>query len=261
MDQSVIDESKQIAEETRQKAQEQATLDARAANEILDKATATVKTVRAVWGNAQAELLKVFGETPENRQKVFDILSDLQFHHINAVYNGVQFIDMYNYHMNGAGDWDLGARYTIDDFVRGFLNHAPAVPLELLNTVDPKKKANPLYTTEPLPVSRLEENPVEMRIPVRVETFDRFYTGYLENFRFTKNVNGNPIQIVTTSPAIRTKNSYITLNSVYRWYEITEELLRQDWDNKDGMRLKKSANPIGQAEPQPTLESNDEQGV
>ena len=100
-----------------------------------------------------------------------------------------------------------------------------------------------------------------MRIPVRVETFDRFYTGYLENFRFTKNVNGNPIQIVTTSPAIRTKNSYITLNSVYRWYEITEELLRQDWDNKDGMRLKKSANPIGQAEPQPTLESNDEQGV
>lgn len=261
MDQSAVDQSKQIAEQTREQAQQQVDTDNQASKEILDKATATVKTVRAIWGNAQAELLKLMGETEENRQKVFEIFADLQYHHINAVYNGVQFVDMYNYHMNGQGDWDLGARYTIDDFVRGFLNHAPAVPLELLNTVDPKKKANPLYTTEPLPVSRLEENPVEMRIPVRVETFDRFYTGYLENFRFTKNVNGNPIQIVTTSPAIRTKNSYITLNSVYRWYEITEELLRQDWDNKDGMRLKKSANPIGQAEPQPTLESNDEQGV
>lgn len=153
--------------------------------------------------------------------------------------NGVQFVDMAE-----LITWTvqvIGILVHVTPLMILFkclLKIQPAVPLELLNTVDPKKKANPLYTTEPLPVSRLEENPVEMRIPVRVETFDRFYTGYLENFRFTKNVNGNPIQIVTTSPAIRTKNSYITLNSVYRWYEITEELLRQDWDNKDGMRLK-----------------------
>ena len=67
MDQSAVDQSKQIAEETREQAQQQVDTDNQASKEILDKATATVKTVRAIWGNAQAELLKLMGETEENR--------------------------------------------------------------------------------------------------------------------------------------------------------------------------------------------------
>lgn len=258
MTQSIIEKNQQVAAEVEAAARKQANTDTQASAEILDKATATVKTVRNIWGMAQQELLDKIGATPENRQMVFNIFADLQRHHINAVYNGVQFIDMYNYHMNGAGDWDIGARYVIDDFVRGFLNHAPAVPLEYLNINDTKSKPNPLYTFDPLPVSQLEADPVETRIPVRIETFDRFYTGYLENFRFTKNMNGNPIQIVTTSPAIRTKENYVTLNSVYRWYQISEELLKQDWDNGKWNRLKKSANPIGKAESQPEPETQNE---
>lgn len=250
MEKSAIEQSTEIAERVREKAQNQATLDSRAGAEILDKATATVKTVRSIWTNAMMDAVQKIGDTPENRKIIYDAFSELQMHHINAVYNGVQFIDMYNYHMNGAGDWDIGARYVIDDFARGFLNHAPALPLEFMNRQDTKAKPNPLYSFEPLPVSALEANPVETRIPVRIETFDHFYTGYLENFRFTKNVDGNPIQVVTTAPAIRTKENYITLNSVYRWYQISEELLRQDWEDGKWQRLKKSANPIAQAQAQ-----------
>ena len=72
MEQTALDQSKQIAEETRATAQQQIDTDNQASKEILDKATATVKTVRAIWGNAQAELLKLMGETEENRQKVFE---------------------------------------------------------------------------------------------------------------------------------------------------------------------------------------------
>lgn len=251
MEKSAIEQSTEIAEQVREKAQNQATLDSRASAEILDKATATVKTVRSIWTNAMMDAVQKIGDTPENRKIIYDAFSELQMHHINAVYNGVQFIDMYNYHMNGAGDWDIGARYVIDDFVRGFLNHAPALPLECYNRQDTKSKPNPLYSFDPLPISKLEADPVETRIPVRIETFEHFYTGYLENFRFTKQVDGNPIQVVTTAPAIRTKENYVTLNSVYRWYPISEELLRQDWEDGKWKRLKKTANPIAQAQSQP----------
>ena len=67
MEQTALDQSMQIAEETRATAQQQIDTDNQASKEILDKATATVKTVRAIWGNAQAELLKLMGETEENR--------------------------------------------------------------------------------------------------------------------------------------------------------------------------------------------------
>ena len=104
MTQSIIEQNKQVAAEVEAAARKQANTDTQASAEILDKATATVKTVRNIWGMAQQELLDKIGATPENRKMVFDVFADLQRHHINAIYNGVQFIDMYNYHMNGAGD-------------------------------------------------------------------------------------------------------------------------------------------------------------
>ena len=97
MEKSAIEQSTEIAERVREKAQNQATLDSRASAEILDKATATVKTVRSIWTNAMMDAVQKIGDTPENRKIIYEAFSELQMHHINAVYNGVQFIDMYNY--------------------------------------------------------------------------------------------------------------------------------------------------------------------
>lgn len=258
---NAVEKAEQAAAEIREKVRTQINQDQRAGAEIFDKATATVQTIKNVWAHGQLELLKRIGDTPENRQAVIDTMNDIQLHHINAIYNGVQFVEMFNYHLNGQGEWDVGARYVINDFIRGFLNHAPAIPLEMLNVEDSKTKPNPLYTFDPLPISELEADPINARIPVRIETFDSFITGYLENFRFTKEVNGAPVQVVTTAPAIRTRDNYIALNAVYRWYRVTDQKVRQDWEADKFHVRKKPANPIGGKETKPTQEAANEQGV
>lgn len=246
MEKSAVEQATDLVMETKQKAQDQINLDTRASHEILDKATATVKTINEVWKHAYGQLHDLLPDNPQMVAQIFEVFKGIQTAHVNTAYNGLQFIEMYNYHMNGQGDWDMGARYVIDDFVRGFLNHVPALPLEYLNIEDSGKQ-NPLYTFDPIPVEQLQADPENARIPVRIETLDRFLTGYIENFRFMKNVNGNPIQIITTAPAIRTKENYVTLNSIYRWYPITEELLKRDWEDGRWNRLKKASNPIEKA--------------
>ena len=76
MEKSAIEQSTEIAERVREKAQNQATLDSRASAEILDKATATVKTVRSIWTNAMMDAVQKIGDTPENRKIIYDAFSE-----------------------------------------------------------------------------------------------------------------------------------------------------------------------------------------
>lgn len=198
-----------------------------AESKFLDKAILTVETIKRMWAQAQASAVARIQAGEDPATAIFEETQMIQAHHINAIYNAAQFVDMYQYHVTGEGEFDVGVRYIIDDHIQGFRNSAPCLPRSLLNIDGGELTAD--LSTDPIPVTLLEENPTEAKVPVLVETFDAVFYGYLENFRFVNVVDGTPIQIVTTAPAIRVNQHWVTLNSVYRWKQISEEELQKAW--------------------------------
>lgn len=197
----------------------------------LSKAEASVKSAKQIWGVFQAELLSKIGDTPENREWILEKSALLQTSDYSKTYHAVQFMELFNYYVNGRQPWDLAALFIMNDHMRGFTNHAANLPLELLNVVDNKTAGaqDPRFTFDALPVSTLLADPQNARIPVKVETFTDIMYGYLEMFRFQKEVEGQVMTFVTTHPALRVKDNYVTMNSIYRWCEVEESSVKDAW--------------------------------
>jgi hypothetical protein len=234
-----------------------------AETEIHEKAHVTVNALRSMWSNFLTAVSEQLELTDEQKVILWKESEQLQSASYNTSYNAVQFAEMYNYHVNHTGELDVGARFIMDDLIRGMLNHASGIPVDYLNIVDETYVGydDPRYGKVELPVEKLTADPNGMKIPVRVETLDSFAIGYLEMFRFQKQVGDKLVTFVTTYPAIRTKANYITLNSVYRWFETTDEDVKNCWLHGKHLIAKKRANGIAKPDtkgtaPNETQESN-----
>lgn len=222
-------------------------------NYALSKAEASVKSLKQMWGLLLSELLQKMGDTPENREWLAEKTNMMQTANYSTVYHAVQFTELFNYYINGQQQMDLASLFIMNDHIRGFMNYAPGVPLNLLNVVDNELAGaqDPRWTFDALPVSRLLADP-SLRIPVKVETFTDIMYGYLELFKFQQQVGGENGKIVTftaTHPALRVKDNYVSTNAIYRWFETTEENVKDAWMQGRSIQKKNTdyiTNPIVQ---------------
>ena len=152
--------------------------------EILNKAEAHVKALRSGWENAFLKTLEKFGDTEENRKYLLSCFAQLETASFNMAYHGIQFTELFNYYINGQNTLDLGALFGMNDHIRGFLNHAHGIPLTSLNVYDKEIAGgdDPRWSFDPLPISRIYEDPQNVRIPVKVETLNEICFGYKGEF-------------------------------------------------------------------------------
>lgn len=197
----------------------------------LSKAESVVNSAKQVWGVFAAEILSKIGDTEENRQWILEKSELLQASDFSKTYHAVQFMELFNFYVNGRQPWDLAALFIMNDHMRGFTNHAPNLPQSMMNVIDTTTPGmqDPRWTHDALPVSKLMADPNNARIPVKVETFTDIMYGYLEMFRFQKEVNGEVLTFVTTHPGLRVKDNYVTVNSIYRWCEVEESTVKDAW--------------------------------
>lgn len=217
----------QVVEQT----QEQLEAGSKINEYALSKAEASVQSAKQVWGVFSAELLSKIGDTPENREWILEKSELLQTSDFSKTYHGVQFMELFNYYVNGRQNWDLAALFIMNDHMRGFTNHAANLPQDLLNVVDMKTAGaqDPRWTYDALPINYLMEDPQNNRIPVKVETFTDIIYGYLEMFRFQKQAGEEVVTFVATHPALRVKDNYVTTNSIFRWFQVEESDVKNAW--------------------------------
>ena len=166
-------------------------------------------------------------------------------------YHGIQLMEMFNWHINGGHEMDLGALFIMNDHMRGFQNYAAGLPQNLLNVYDPELAGSddPRWSFDALPVSRLQVDPQNTRIPVKVETFTDIMYGYLEMFRFQRKVGDRIVTFMTGVPGLRIKDNYVSTNAIYRWIEVDNETVKSAWHQGRSIQKKnidyvKAANPI-----------------
>ena len=104
----------------------------------LSKAESTVKSLKDGWGIFLGQILNKIGDTPENRDWLLEQSAVLQTSSFNMSYHGIQLMEMFNWHINGGHEMDLGALFIMNDHMRGFQNYAAGLPQNLLNVYDPE---------------------------------------------------------------------------------------------------------------------------
>lgn len=217
----------------------------------LSKAESTVKSLKEGWGIFLGQILNKLGDTPENREWLLEQSAVLQTSSFNMSYHGIQLMEMFNWHINGGHEMDLGALFIMNDHMRGFQNYAAGLPQNLLNVYDPELAGSddPRWSFDALPVSRLQVDPQNARIPVKVETFTDIMYGYLEMFRFQRKVGDRIVTFMTGVPGLRIKDNYVSTNAIYRWIEVDSETVKSAWHQGRSIQKKnidyvKAANPI-----------------
>ncbi len=198
----------------------------------LSQAEDTVRFLKSSWTNLLSQILTRLGDTPENREWLTSITAQLQSSSFQSAYFGVQLTELYNYHVNGQRPIDMGSLFVMNDFMRGFKNHVAAIPQQYLNVWDMESagaSGDPRLGFDPLPVTALQADPANARIPVKVETFSDIMYGYLEMFRFGQMVGDKPMNFLTNQPALRIKDNYVTPNSIFRWCEVDNDTVKQAW--------------------------------
>ncbi len=219
----------------------------------LSQAEDNVRFLRSAWTDLIHQILNRIGDTPENREWLTSITALLQTSNYQAAYFGVQLVELYNYHVNGQRPIDIGSLFVMNDYMRGFKNHIGAIPQKYLNVWDMDTagaSADPRLDFGDLPVSILNADPTNARIPVKVETFTDIMYGYLEMFRFSQMVGDRPMNFVTSQPALRIKDNYVTPNSIFRWCEVDNDTVKNAWNQGRSIIKKKvpskptESNPI-----------------
>ena len=147
----------------------------------LSKAESTVKSLKEGWGIFLGQILNKLGDTPENREWLLEQSAVLQTSSFNMSYHGIQLMEMFNWHINGGHEMDLGALFIINDHMRGFQNYAAGLPQNLLIVYGPELAGSDdaRWSFDALPVSRLQVDPQNARIPVKVGTLTDIMYGYL----------------------------------------------------------------------------------
>lgn len=215
----------------------------------LSQAEDTVRFLKSSWTSLLSQILDRVGDSEENREWLTAITAQLQSANYQAAYFGVQLTELYNYYVNGQRPIDMGSLFVMNDFMRGFKNHVAAIPQNFLNVWDMESvgaSADPRLGFEPLPVSALQADPANARIPVKIETFTDIMYGYLEMFRFAQMVGDKPMNFLTNQPALRIKDNYVTPNSIFRWCEVDNDTVKQAWYQGRSVVKKKAptSNPI-----------------
>ncbi len=217
----------------------------------LSKAESTVKALKEGWGQFLGQVLTRMGDTPENREFLLKQSEVLQTSSFNMSYHGIQLMELFNWHINGGHELDLGALFVMNDHMRGFQNYAAGLPQNLMNVYDPELAGSddPRWSFDALPVGRLQVDPQNARIPVKVETFTDIMYGYLEMFRFQRKVGDRIVTFMTGVPGLRIKDNYVSTNAIYRWIEVDNETVKMAWNQGRSVQKKntdyvKAANPI-----------------
>lgn len=198
----------------------------------LSQAEDTVRFLKSSWTSLLSQILARVGDTPENREWLTSITAQLQSSSFQSAYFGVQLTELYNYYVNGQRPIDLGSLFVMNDFMRGFKNHVAAIPQQYLNIWDMESvgaSSDPRLGFDALPVTALQADPANARIPVKVETFTDIMYGYLEMFRFGQMIGDKPMNFLTNQPALRVKDNYVTPNSIFRWCEVDNDTVKQAW--------------------------------
>lgn len=218
----------------------------------LSKAEDNIRFLKAAWTDFLSQVLARLGDTPENREFLEKTSALLQTSNLQTAYNGVQFMELFNYHINGQRPIDLGTLFVMNDFLRGFSNHVAAIPLNYLNVYDFDSvgaSSDPRLGFDALPIQKLAADPANARIPVKIETFTDIMYGYLEMFRYQKMMGDKPITLLTDHPSIRIKDNYVAVNAIYRWCEVDNDTVKQAWYQgrsivKKVAKTQPSTNPI-----------------
>lgn len=218
----------------------------------LGKAEDTIRFLKAAWTDFLSQILSRLGDTPENREFLENASMLLQSANLQTAYNGVQFMELFNYHINGQRPIDLGTLFVMNDFMRGFSNHVGAIPLNYLNVYDLDStgaSADPRLGFDPLPIQQLAADPANTKIPVKIETFTDIMYGYLEMFRYQKMIGDKPVTFLTDHPGVRIKDNYVAVNAIYRWCIVDTDTVKQAWYQgrsivKKVVKSQATSNPI-----------------
>lgn len=176
-----------------------------------------------------------------NQMKEDMQLTDDQFNILNrglgntwSRMNGVvsaalEYTEMFQYHVVENRRLNGPVLFKMNDLAAKMYRNALFVDPRVTARRPEVGDADPRWTHCPLPYERLVADQTKIgtvRIPVKadtgLETIHGFYELYVEPVE-----NGN--DVTTTLGAIRSKEHYHIPNSVYRWIEVSEQVVRDKW--------------------------------
>lgn len=198
----------------------------------LSKAEDGIRFLKAAWTDFLSQILARLGDTPENRAFLETSSELLQTSNLQTAYNGIQFMELYNYHINGQRPIDLGTLFVMNDFMRGMSNHISAIPQNYMNVHDytsPGASSDPRLGFDPLPISKLTVDPANARVPVKIETFTDIMYGYLQMMSYQTMIGDKAVTLLTNHPCIRIKDNLVSVNAIYRWCEVDNDIVKQAW--------------------------------
>lgn len=228
----------------------------------LDHGTRALYGMNAMWRTMLTQLLQRFGNDDETVKFLTQVTDVPRYITSNLAYNAVQLADLHNYFLGGRQPLDEGSLFVMDDYARGVMTSGTGMLPAQLNIFDSTAPGaeDPRWSYDDVPTSRVVSDPTNGSVPVKVETFTDIFYGYLECYKYNIPGDGTNYEVQTTHPGIRTKNGWITINSIYRWFETDAATVKNAW-NTGTHHVKKvipsDNQPDGDSEQNDATESND----
>lgn len=194
--------------------------------QVLSEAEKSVNLLKDMWTNTLQNIDAKFCKTDEDRAELRAMVNHLQMATLETTYHGMTFSEYFNAYMGSNKPLDLPVLYLMNDALRGFATSCTAIPESMQNIHDesfPGGSQDPRWTYKNLPVEKVLDGGGYVHIPVKVETFGLIFWGYLELFEYVKTVDGKPVKVTCSIPAIRVKDQYLSVNAVYRWMQVTDK--------------------------------------
>lgn len=206
----------------------------------------------ALWHGMLTSLLQRLGDSPENVEYLKNLTAPAQILMKTLSYNAVGLAEMHEAYINQGQELDVGAKFVMDNQMRGIYNFGFGVLPSAFNIYDPDAPGadDPRWSYDVLPTDDLAEKPGILEIPVRIETFTDIFYGHLTCFSYQITApNGKLYTMQTTQPAIRVNKNWITPNSVHRWFRTDDQTVKNAWLTGKGHYVKKQpdlseGNPI-----------------